>query len=94
MLLEREGYEVVSAAGFRPVWRNAKKVDLISLYFGHSIPQEEKQRLVEEFRSMRPAPIISLRRSAGEQLVVRADYHIEPDPEPLLKLISDLAKRK
>jgi DNA-binding response OmpR family regulator len=89
MLLEREGYEVVSAAGFSASLEKCTQGGYDLFVLGHSIPQSEKQKLVEEFRSTCPAPIISLRRSSGEQLVVHADYHIEPDPEPLLKLISD-----
>jgi DNA-binding response OmpR family regulator len=92
MLLEREGYEVVSAAGFSASLEKCKQGGFDLFVLGHSIPQEEKAKLVEEFRQSCPAPIISLRRNAGEQLVVHADHHIEPDPEPLLKLVSELAK--
>jgi DNA-binding NtrC family response regulator len=92
MLLEREGYEVVSAAGFSASLEKCKQGGFELFVLGHSIPQEEKAKLVEEFRQSCPAPIISLRRNAGEQLVVHADHHIEPDPEPLLKLVSELAK--
>lgn len=94
MLLEREGYEVVSAAGFSASLEKCRQGGFDLFVLGHSIPQDEKQKLVEEFRRTCPAPIISLRRSAGEQLVVHADHHIEPDPEPLLKLISDLANSR
>lgn len=94
MLLEREGYEVVSAAGFPTSLEKCTQGGFDLFVLGHSIPQEEKAKLVDEFRRTCPAPIISLRRSAGEQLVVHADYHIEPDPEPLLKFISNLASGK
>jgi DNA-binding response OmpR family regulator len=90
MLLEREGYDVDSATGFDASLEKCREGGFDLFVLGHSIPQEEKQKLVQEFRSTCPAPIISLRRNAGEQLVVQADYHIEPDPEPLLKVISDL----
>jgi DNA-binding response OmpR family regulator len=94
MLLEREGYEVVSAAGFAASFEKCQQGGYDLFVLGHSIAPEEKRKLVEEFRRICPAPIISLRRSAGDELVVHADYHIEPDPEPLLKLISDLVNRR
>ena len=80
MLLAREGYEVVSAAGFSASLEKCKEGGFDLFVLGHSIPQEEKQRLAEEFRRMCPAPIISLRRSAGEQLVVRGIITSSPTP--------------
>jgi hypothetical protein len=59
---------------------------------GHSIPHDEKQKLVETFRRFCPAPVISLRRNAGEQIVDGADYHVETDPEPLLKLVARILR--
>ncbi len=94
MLLEREGYKVVSAAGFTGSLEKCKEGGFDLFVLGHSIPQQDKQQMVEEFRKTCPAPIISLRRNAGEQLVVHADYHIEPDPEPLLKLVANLVTHK
>jgi len=94
MLLEREGYDVVSAAGFAASFAKCKEGGFDLFVLGHSIPPQEKRTMVEEFRRTCPAPIISLRRHVGEQRVVHADYHIEPDPEPLLRLISDLISRK
>jgi len=36
-----------------------------------------------------------LRRDAGEQVVVEgADYHVEADPEPMLALIAEIARRR
>lgn len=87
MLLEREGYEVVSSLGFTESLQNCKSADFDLFLLGHSIPRSDKQELVSTFRQHCPGPIISLRRNAGEELVDGADYHIEPDPEPLLKLV-------
>jgi hypothetical protein len=50
--------------------------------------------MMEAFRQVCPAPIISLRRGASEQMVDGADFHIEPDPEPLLKLLADIVPPK
>ncbi len=94
MLLEREGYEVVSAIGLAASLQLCKEGDFDVFVLGHSLPYSDKKKLVDEFRKHCPAPIISLRRNAGEQLVDGADYHIEPDPEPLLQLVADLVHRK
>ncbi len=87
MLLEREGHEVVSCLGFTESLKQCHSGNVDLFLLGHSIPHPDKQKLVEAFRERCPAPIISLRRNAGEQPVEGADYHIEPDPEPLVKLL-------
>ncbi|HVO61113.1 MAG TPA: hypothetical protein VMT53_09260 [Terriglobales bacterium] len=87
MLLEREGYDVVSSWGFTDSLKHCQQGRFDLFLLGHSIPDTDKQTLVETFREHCPAPIISLRRNAGEPLVDGADYHIEPDPEPLMKLV-------
>jgi DNA-binding response OmpR family regulator len=94
MLLQREGYQVVSSLGFDNSLEYCKNGGFDIFVLGHSIPHEEKRKLVASFRTQCPGPIISLRRSYGEQPVDGADYQIEPDPEPLLKLISELVSSK
>ncbi|HYL16545.1 MAG TPA: hypothetical protein VEV41_26150 [Terriglobales bacterium] len=64
------------------------KFDLFIL--GHSVPQADKEELVAAFRKQNPAPIVSLRQSAGDQLVDGADFHTETDPEPLLHLVAQI----
>jgi hypothetical protein len=49
--------------------------------------------MVEAFRRVCQAMIISLCHNVGEQIVDGADFHIEPVPEPLLKLIEDVVLR-
>src|SRR5581483_7268379 len=87
MLLEREGYQVVSSFGFMPSLRHCKEGGFSLFILGHSIPQFDKLELVKTFRESCAAPVISLLRT-GEQLVDDADYHIQPDPEPLVRLVS------
>jgi hypothetical protein len=41
-----------------------------------------------------PAPIISLTRGASEQRVDGAGYHLDPDPERLLKLTAEITHHK
>ena len=95
MLLEREGYEVVSAMGLAASLEKCQEGAFNLFILGHSIDHSEKQRLVEAFRGANPlAAVISLRRNLGERLVEGANFHIEPDPEPLLKLIDDIAHNR
>ncbi len=94
MLLQQSGYEVVSTLGFTESLRHCKQGSFDLFILGHSIPYSDKMQLVERFRGVCSAPIISLRRSSGEQLVDGADHHIEPDPEPLLDLVARILSGK
>jgi DNA-binding response OmpR family regulator len=94
MILEKEGYEVVSSVGLNPSLEHCKRGGFDLLVLGHSIPNGNKWKVVETFRQVCPAPIISLRRGASEQMVDGADFHIETDPEPLLKLVADVVRKK
>jgi len=76
MLLEREGYKVSSALGFKEGMANcsdgsARSFDLFIL--GHSIPITEKERLIAAFRSNATAPILSLWKH-NEQVDCSVDY--------------------
>ena len=94
MILENEGYSVVSAHGFHNSMEQCKKGGFDLFVLGHSIPYEEKSKMVESFRRECPGPIISLTRGASEQRVDGADFHIDPDPEPMLKLLSQITRAK
>ena len=93
LLLEREGYQVVSSRGFTESLHHCRRGGFDLFVLGHSIPHSDKQELVETFRIVSRAPVISLRRNAAEELVKGADYHIEPDPEPLLEIVGRLLRR-
>jgi DNA-binding NtrC family response regulator len=94
MILEKAGYAVLSAHGFASSLEHCKQGGFDLFILGHSIPHAEKRKMVEAFRQVCPAPIISLRRGASEQMVDGADFHIEPDPERLLELIAGIVHYK
>jgi DNA-binding response OmpR family regulator len=94
MILENAGYIVVSAHGLENSLAQCKQGDFDLFILGHSIPDEDKRKMVEAFQSECPAPIISLTRGSSEQRVDGAGYHIEPDPERLLKLIAEITRKK
>jgi DNA-binding response OmpR family regulator len=93
MILENEGYAVVSTHGFDQSLEQCRTGGFDLFVLGHSIPNKDKRQLVKTFRRKCAAPIISLTRGASEQRVDGADFHINPDPEPLLNLISEIAKQ-
>jgi CheY-like chemotaxis protein len=92
MMLENEGYAVVSSATIQESIQHCREGQFDLLILGHSIPGIDKQRLVDSFRHYCPAPIIALRSHAGEEVVADADYHIQADPEPLLNLIAEILR--
>jgi DNA-binding response OmpR family regulator len=94
LLLEREGYEVVSAQGLSASLEACKEGGFDLLVLGHSLEHTEKQQIVDAFCSTSDAPVISLRRNTGEQPVRGAEHYIEPDPEPMLKLIAEILSRR
>jgi CheY-like chemotaxis protein len=88
LLLESLGCEVVSASDFGQALKqcsNGTRFDLFVL--GHSIPNADKNALITTFRSYRSAPIVALSKM-GEEPAMGADFQIEPEPGPLLEVIS------
>lgn len=94
MLLEREGYEVVSTLTFEASIKTCEQGNFDMLILGHSIPLEEKLQIVEHFRRTCPAPIISLRPSAGETQIHTADFQIDPDPKVILETVTEIVRGK
>jgi DNA-binding NtrC family response regulator len=93
MLLQHEGYEVVSTIGMEASLKECHHGGFDVFILGHSIPDSDKQKMVEAFRATSTAPIISLQRNIG-QLMDGADYHVMPDPESLLQLLNEIVRSK
>ena len=90
LVLQAQGYEVVSALGLSEAMRHCQsgtKFDLFML--GHSISKTDKETLIAAFRAHCSAPIVALKRQ-GEVPVESADFEIEPEPEKLLALVGAL----
>lgn len=92
MLLETRGHTVTSALGFTLSLEQCKHGGFDLFILGHSIPPADKKELVTSFRQKCDGPVISLLRP-NEPLVDGADYHIQPDPEPLLALVDRIYAR-
>jgi DNA-binding response OmpR family regulator len=90
LILENAGYSVVSVHGFAAGVEHCQHGGFDLFVLGHSIPHEQKRKMVDAFRRVCPAPVISLTRGWTESRVDNADFHIEPEPEPLLELVAGL----
>jgi DNA-binding response OmpR family regulator len=94
LIFQNAGYEVVSAGGFSSGLTHAKEGVFDALVLGHSVPYEDKQKMLQAFREFSTGTVVSLRSGAGDQLLEGADHHIESDPESLLKLVAEIVGRK
>ncbi len=94
MMLEAQGYRVVSALGYKDAEKKCSSGDGYGLLvIGHSIPLEDKQALMELFRAQAKAPVVSLLRQ-GETFMDEADYHVSPDdPKALVQEIVNIVAR-
>jgi DNA-binding response OmpR family regulator len=90
MLLEQQGYHVISALGFTEAMTHCRIGGFDLFVLGHSIPTRDKDELIRTFRENCNAPILSLRRH-GEPEVDAAEYHIFPDdPRELLNKVAEV----
>jgi DNA-binding NtrC family response regulator len=94
MLLESQGYEVVVPVGLAEGLERCKDGLFDIFVLGRSVPEADKPKLVKAFRRVSAAPIISVPASSDERVADGADFHVQPDPEQLLRLIADLVRRK
>ena len=94
MLLQREGYLVISALGFSDAVEQCKNAEFDLFVLGHSIPGNDKRELIRTFRARCDAPVLALHRH-GENVPEEADAHAYPDDvEGFLKAISKLLTRQ
>ncbi len=90
LLLEREGYEVVSAEGFAEALE-ASDGRFHLIIMGHSIPQKDKRAIVAELRKHGcVSPVLSLLR-VGERPIPEATHGVDPgDPVAMLAAVKEI----
>jgi len=93
LLLRAKGYEVTPAREFAKAMEQCKNASFDLLLLGSSVPLSEKRKIIEAARRNSSAPIISVPFKAGEE-EDGADFHLEPDPESLLRTIDELTRRR
>jgi DNA-binding response OmpR family regulator len=92
-LLQSAGYDVVSSIHLDGTG-DVTKLDFDALVLGKSVPSAEKRAIIESFRKRSKAPVISVTPAGAESDSAQADYLVEPDPEILLKKISEAIHKK
>lgn len=89
MLLEQQGYDVISALGFTEAVEQCQKSHFDLFIMGHSIPDKDKLHLIKTFKKHCPAPIVSLERFGEKQ--VPCDFYASPyDPANFIKVVTDI----
>lgn len=94
MLLQHEGYGVVSSLGFTNSLRHCNEGGFDLFVLGHSIPIPDQEELTRVFKKSCKGPVVSLRRGIGQAPLSGADVTIDPEPEELLRIVSRLLRRK
>jgi len=89
-LLEQQGYLVSSALGFREAMAACSEGNFNLFVLGHSIPYQDKERLIAVFRNNSGAPILSLWRQ-HERVLDTVNYvAFSDDSSVLLKNIATI----
>lgn len=90
MMLERVGYRVASALGFKEAASSCGKDGYDLFVLGHSIPHADKEELIKLFRNGNRAPVLSLERN-GERSLASTEYHVSAqDPQEFLMIVADI----
>jgi DNA-binding response OmpR family regulator len=92
LYLETRGYEVVSAVGLSAL-EVCKRGNFDLFILGGTVSDVDKKKLVEACRQCCPVPIISVVSNSNARADDGADYHVKPDVDEILKLVSDVIKK-
>jgi|GraSoiStandDraft_1057264.scaffolds.fasta_scaffold855406_1 DNA-binding response OmpR family regulator len=86
LLLKREGYSVQSAWGAERAVNCCRTSQAGLLVLGHSVPREEKRKLIAIFKAQNKAPVLSL-LPLDQMKLPEADYGVSADPASLLSAV-------
>jgi CheY-like chemotaxis protein len=75
LLLEGQGYRVTPAVGSDECMAKCHESKFDLLILGHSIPDEDQQEMMKEFRRHSPSPVLSLRHRAQAAIVGPTTTH-------------------
>lgn len=95
LLLRKMGHSVTSADGFVEAIELCEKApeDFDLIVLGHSIPHQDKQRIIKRCRRTRRCPVLAL-TLLNEPLVPEADHSVDPsDTGAFLGTVQRLTKR-
>jgi len=92
-LLERQGYVVKSALGFKEGMAACADGEFHLFILGHAVPPRDKELLIASFRRNCAAPILSLWRR-NERVLDTANYvAFSDDPVQFLKSVAMILVR-
>jgi DNA-binding response OmpR family regulator len=93
-ILEKAGFEVVSALGFNKAMEECAKQKFDLIVLGHTLAVDDKTALIAESRELCGCPVITLRRH-GDPPHPDADYSVDASegPEKLLDAIKAALRR-
>jgi DNA-binding NtrC family response regulator len=90
LMLRREGFEVESALSISAALHACEKGSFDLVIMGHSIPQEDKQKIITLLRGVCSTPVLALRRPVDPPLAA-ADYNLDSsDPERFRNFILEI----
>src|SRR5690348_17087705 len=92
LILQQPGHDVISAFGFAYALKHGNFIQSFDIFIlGHSMPTDDKEALISDFRKHCPGgAVIALRRN-GERPVIGADYEIEPEPKEIVDVVARIA---
>jgi len=86
LLLEHEGYNVISAVGFAAAMEVCNiRHDFDLILMGHSMPQSDKRALIATLRTKCTAPLLSITRH-GDSPIPEASYSVDSHDGPVVLL--------
>jgi DNA-binding NtrC family response regulator len=87
-ILEKAGFEVVSALGYIKAMEEYKKQKFDLVLLGHTLPANDKTALIARARDLPGCPVLTIRRH-GDPPHPDADYSVDASdgPQKLLDVI-------
>jgi DNA-binding response OmpR family regulator len=92
-LFERNGYEVVSAKNFEEAQGRVREGGYDVVVLGHSLPNNDKERIYNALKRDCPAPVISVSVEAEHDLHPASAWVDPFQPDELLKAVKTLTKK-
>lgn len=86
MILSAAGYKVRSLLGLEAALAEAGLNEFDLVIIGHSIPLEERNKILRRLRKFSRAPILALWRLGPEERLDEADYQLEASQGPIALL--------
>lgn len=91
MILAAAGYEVRSVLGLESALAQSGRKDFDLIIIGHTIPLEDRNKILQRVRRSSKARILALSRLGPDEKLDTADYQLEASDGPIALL--DIVRR-